>query len=68
MLVLNERDVRDLLSMDDLISAMQEALAEFAAGRVAQPLRTVLEVGAERAFFGVMPASMPRRGASAPSS
>ena len=46
MLVLNERDVRDLLSMDDLIAAMQEALAELAAGRVAQPLRTVLEVGA----------------------
>ena len=63
MLVLTERDVRDLLSMDDLIAAMQEALAELAAGRVAQPLRTVLEVGAERAFFGLMPASMPRRGA-----
>ena len=63
MLVLTERDVRDLLSMDDLIPAMQEALAELAAGRVAQPLRTVLEVGDERAFFGLMPASMPRRGA-----
>jgi alanine dehydrogenase len=63
MLVLTERDVRALLSMDDLISAMQEALAELAAGRVAQPLRTVLEVGAARAFFGLMPASMPSRGA-----
>ena len=63
MLVLTERDVRDLLSMDDLIEAMHDALAELALGRVTQPLRTVLEVGADRAFFGLMPAAMPRRGA-----
>lgn len=63
MLVLTERDVRDLLSMDDLIDAMQDALAELAAGRVTQPLRTVLEVGEDRAFFGLMPAAISRRGA-----
>lgn len=63
MLVLTERDVRDLLSMDDLIDAMHDALAELAAGRVTQPLRTVLEVGEDRAFFGLMPAAMPKRGA-----
>ena len=38
---------------------MEAALAEFSAGRVAQPLRTVLEVGEQNAFFGVMPAYMP---------
>jgi alanine dehydrogenase len=63
MLLLTERDVRDLLSMDDLIDAMHGALAEFSGGRVQQPLRTVLEVGAQQAFFGVMPAYIPGAGA-----
>jgi ornithine cyclodeaminase len=39
---------------------MYSALAEFSSGRVQQPLRTVLEIGSERAFFGVMPAYMPK--------
>src|SRR5262245_53636109 len=59
MLVLSEHDVRLLLSMDDLIDAMHGALSEFASGRVQQPLRTVLEVGPQHAFFGVMPAFLP---------
>ena len=63
MLLLTEHDVRLLLSMDDLIEAMHAALAEFSSGRVQQPLRTVLEVGDERAFFGVMPAFIPKNGA-----
>jgi alanine dehydrogenase len=57
-LILSESDVRQLLSMDELIDAMEEALRRFSAGEVQQPLRTVLEVGAERAYFGVMPAAM----------
>ena len=68
MLLLNETDVRQLISMGDLIEAMESALAEFSAGRTQQPLRTVLEVGPSHAFFGVMPAFMPARGRSAPSS
>jgi thiomorpholine-carboxylate dehydrogenase len=48
-----------VLSMDDLIGAMETALVEFSAGRVAQPLRTVIEVGLQKAFFGVMPACIP---------
>jgi alanine dehydrogenase len=63
MLLLNERDVRLLLSMDDLIDTMQGALAEFSSDRVQQPLRTVLEIGKHKAFFGVMPAYIPRSGA-----
>jgi alanine dehydrogenase len=63
MLLLTERDLRSLLSMEDLIAAMHAALAEFSAGRVQQPLRTVLEIGAQRAFFGVMPAHLPTQGA-----
>ena len=44
--------------MTDLITAMEGALAQFSAGAVTQPVRTVLEVGADRAYFGVMPASL----------
>jgi ornithine cyclodeaminase/alanine dehydrogenase-like protein (mu-crystallin family) len=42
--------------MADLIPAMAGALAGFSGGGVTQPVRTVLEVGPERAYFGVMPA------------
>ncbi len=63
MLLLSEDDVRRLLSMDDLIEAMYAALVEFSGGRVQQPLRTVLEVGPQHAFFGVMPAHIPKSGA-----
>ena len=57
-LILTERDVRAVLPMADLIAAMEDALREFSAGRVVQPVRTVLEVGADHAFFGVMPAAI----------
>lgn len=57
-LILTESDVRALLPMPDLIAAMARALDEYSAGRVAQPVRTVLEVGPERAFLGVMPAAL----------
>jgi alanine dehydrogenase len=70
MLLLSEDDVRRLLSMDDLIEAMHGALVEYSRGRVQQPLRTVLDVAAPdsagsggHAFFGVMPAHIPRCGA-----
>jgi alanine dehydrogenase len=58
-LLLTESDVRAMLPMDDLIDSMQAALVQFSSGRVKQPLRTVLEVGAQKAFFGVMPAFIP---------
>jgi ornithine cyclodeaminase len=44
--------------MPDLIDAMSGALNAFSAGNVAQPVRTVLEVGADKNYFGVMPASL----------
>jgi len=62
-ILLSEADVRSLVTMDDLIDAMEGALVEFSAREVAQPLRTVLQVGTQKSFFGVMPASMPSRGA-----
>ena len=57
-LLLNERDVRAVLTMPDLIESMRAALADYSAGRAQQPLRTVLELGPERSFFGIMPASL----------
>jgi ornithine cyclodeaminase len=58
-LILSETDVRIVLSMDDLIPAMRAALMQFSAGQVGQPLRTVMEVGPQKAFFGLMPAHIP---------
>jgi alanine dehydrogenase len=52
---LSETDVRDVLTMGDLIDAMELALIAFSTGRVVQPVRSVLEIG-ERSFFGLMPA------------
>ena len=63
MLILSEADVRALLPMADLIEAMERALTEFSGGRVQQPLRTVLEIGDRKAFFGVMPGFVPASGA-----
>lgn len=57
-LLLTETDVRAALDMPALIDAMTGALDAFSAGRVTQPVRTVLEVGAEKNYFGVMPASI----------
>jgi ornithine cyclodeaminase/alanine dehydrogenase-like protein (mu-crystallin family) len=58
-LFLTEPDVRALLSMPDLIAAMETALAEFSAGSVVQPVRTVLEVGANKSFFALMSSYVP---------
>jgi alanine dehydrogenase len=57
--LLTEQDVRIVLSMPDLIEAMERALVGFSSREVAQPLRSVIEVGLQRAFVGVMPAFIP---------
>jgi ornithine cyclodeaminase len=54
--LLAEKDVRAVLSMDDLITVMESAFDRFSAGSVGQPLRTVVNVASRHAFFGVMPA------------
>lgn len=41
---LSELDVRRVLTMEDLIEAMADALARFSAGTVTQPVRTVVPV------------------------
>lgn len=54
--LLTEDHVKSLLPMPALITAMETAVARFSAGEVLQPVRTVLNVGPTRAFFGLMPA------------
>lgn len=44
--------------MADLIEAMERALVEFSAGRVQQPVRTVMEFGGQ-GLFGLMPSHVP---------
>jgi alanine dehydrogenase len=57
--LLSEKDVRAVLSMDHLIEAMASALVQFSTGQVHQPLRSVVVIGG-RNFYGVMPAFMPQ--------
>lgn len=54
--LLTEDHVKSLLSMSELITAMEAAIARFSAREVLQPVRTVLSVGPTKAFFGLMPA------------
>ncbi len=42
--------------MEDLIPAMEKALIDFSAGKVTQPLRSVITVDPPGGFFGMMPA------------
>lgn len=57
--LLTEQHVASLLSMDDLIAMMETALMRFSAGEVLQPVRSVLTVGPQKAYFGLMPAYVP---------
>jgi ornithine cyclodeaminase len=53
--LLNESDVKAVLTMDDLIETMSSALHRFSTGRVVQPVRSVVGIN-DHTFFGVMPA------------
>lgn len=55
-LLLTEDHVKSVLPMSDLIASMESALARFSSGDVQQPVRTVLTVGPQRAWWGLMPA------------
>src|SRR5438105_2374583 len=60
-LFLNEEEVRHHLRMAELIPAMERALMDFSAGKVTQPVRSVIkvEVAAATGFLGLMPALTP---------
>jgi ornithine cyclodeaminase/alanine dehydrogenase-like protein (mu-crystallin family) len=61
LLFLNENQVREHLKMAELIPAMEQALIEFSAGKVTQPVRSVIkvDVAATTGFLGLMPALTP---------
>ena len=54
--LLTEADVKAVLNVDDLIDTMASALQRFSTRRVEQPVRSVISVDADNAFFGTMPA------------
>jgi len=60
-LFLNEAQVREHLRMTELIPAMEKALIDFSAGRVTQPVRSIIsvDVAAATGFLGLMPALTP---------
>src|SRR5262249_9244339 len=53
---LNEDDVRRLLRWDELIAAMEPALAAFSRGRVIQPVRNMLTIEEGKRYVAAMPA------------
>jgi ornithine cyclodeaminase/alanine dehydrogenase-like protein (mu-crystallin family) len=59
LLFLNENQVREHLQMAELIPAMEKALIEFSAGKVTQPVRSVIKVDPPGGFLGLMPALTP---------
>jgi ornithine cyclodeaminase/alanine dehydrogenase-like protein (mu-crystallin family) len=56
---LDEQQVRKHLRMADLIPAMEKALVDFSAGKVTQPVRSIITVDPPGGFFGMMPALTP---------
>ncbi|HSQ18771.1 MAG TPA: hypothetical protein VLR92_00220 [Blastocatellia bacterium] len=58
-LFLNEEQVREHLQMTELIPAMEKALIDFSAGRVTQPVRSIISIDPPGGFLGLMPALTP---------
>jgi len=54
--LLTEEHVRSVLPMSDLISCMESALGRYSSGDVQQPVRTVLNIGPQKHWWGLMPA------------
>jgi ornithine cyclodeaminase/alanine dehydrogenase-like protein (mu-crystallin family) len=55
-MILDEEGVRRLLQMEEVIHAMERALADFSTGKVVQPVRTMMPVAEHGGFIGLMPA------------
>jgi len=56
-LILSETDIAKVLTYDQLIPMMERALSDFSAGRVLQPVRTMLTLEEGMRYFGIMPAA-----------
>jgi alanine dehydrogenase len=63
LLVLTERDVEELLDLDELREAVAAAMADLSAGRASMPPRVAALVEDKRALLGAMPAFLPSAGA-----
>lgn len=53
---LDEQAIRPLLRLEELIPAMEQALIDFSAGRVQQPVRQIVSIARHAGFMGLMPA------------
>ena len=58
MLVISEKQVRDLLDLDELISALEQAHVQFSAGKVVMPVRLVVPLPEIQGRITSMPAFM----------
>ena len=55
-LFFSEARIEELLHLDELFPALENALIDFSAGRVIQPLRSIVPIAKPGSFFGLMPA------------
>lgn len=53
-LILNQREIQDLLGMDECIAVMEEALKSVSEGTVIQPVRSVMQIPGS-SVLGLMP-------------
>lgn len=53
---LDEDAIRSVLRLEELISAMEHALIDFSAGRVQQPVRSLIPLPQHSGIMGIMPA------------
>ncbi len=53
---IDEDEVRRLLTWDNLLPELKAALIEFSAAEITQPVRQIMVIPGEAAFFGLMPA------------
>lgn len=56
LLIINEHEVSDLLTMRECISVMEEALTNLARGEGHNPLRSIVRAPGASGFLGLMPA------------
>jgi ornithine cyclodeaminase/alanine dehydrogenase-like protein (mu-crystallin family) len=56
VLVLSEHDVEELLTMEECIGVMEDALAALARGQVHNPLRQAIRAPGAKGLLGLMPA------------
>jgi len=62
LIVLTQRDIVELLTMDDCIDVMAHALAGLARGDSLVPLRTMMRLPNQRDIFALMPAYVGAQG------